>query len=227
MKVYFLAGIAADSRIFKNIHLPDGYEPVFIDWIEPSKYESLSSYAFRLAEAIDETEPYYIIGVSLGGIIASEISTRLNPLATIIIGSIPTISQLPGYYQWIRKLKIQKIVPGSFYKIAAITKHYLNPAPLEDKKVTIEMIRESDPAFITWGINAVLNWTNQKTPDNLYHIHGTRDEVFPFVYTSPSHVISKGGHVLVLSHAEEINKIISGILTGNKEPFKFEIQSVK
>ena len=88
------------------------------------------------------------------------------------------------------------------------------------------MIRDSDPAFIVWGINAVLNWTNQKTPDNLYHIHGTRDEVFPFVFTSPSHIISKGGHVLVMSHAEEINKIISGILTGNKEPIKFEIQSV-
>ena len=226
MKVYFLAGIAADSRIFKNIQLPVGYEAVFIDWITPIRDESLSSYAFRLSNAIDKSESYYIIGVSLGGIIASEISIRNTPLATIIIGSVPTILQLPGYYKWIRKLKIQKLVPGSFYKIAAITKHFLSRAPAHDKKATIRMIRDSDPAFIVWGINAVLNWTNQKKPDNLYHIHGTRDEVFPFVFTSPSHVISKGGHVLVMSHAEEINKIISGILTGNKEPIKFEIQSV-
>ncbi len=226
MKVYFLAGIAADSRIFKNISLPDGYEPVFIDWIEPSKDESLSSYAFRLADAIDTTEPYFIIGVSLGGIIASEISTRFNPLATIIIGSVPAISQLPGYYKWVRKLKIQKILPGSFYKIAAITKHYFNPAPPEDKKVTIEMIRESDPAFISWGIDAVLKWTNEQIPKKLYHIHGTRDEIFPFVYTSPTHTISKGGHVLVMSHADEINKIINGILTSNRELNRFEIQSI-
>ena len=226
MKVYFLAGIAADSRIFKNIHLPDGYESVYINWIKPFRDESLSSYAFRLAEAIDTAEPYYIIGVSLGGIIASEISTRYNPLATIIIGSVPTISQLPGYYKWVRKLRIQKMVPGSFYKIAAITKHFLNRAPLEDKKATIEMIHESDPAFIKWGIDAVLKWTNKLIPKKLYHIHGTRDEVFPFVYTSPTHVISKGGHVLVMSHAGEINKIISGILTNDKEVNAFEIQSV-
>ncbi len=226
MKVYFLAGIAADSRIFKNIHLPVGYEAVYIDWIKPIRDESLSSYAFRLGDAIDRTEPYYIIGVSLGGIIASEISTRYDPISIIIIGSVPTIDQLPGYYRWVRKLKIQKLVPGSFYKITAITKHFLNRAPADDKKTIIRMIRDSDPAFIFWGINAVLNWTNQKIPDNLYHIHGTRDEVFPFVYTSPTHIIAKGGHVLVMSHAEEINKIINGILTSGKELNKFEIQSV-
>ena len=79
MKVYFLAGIAADSRIFKNIQLPVGYEAVFIDWITPIRDESLSSYAFRLSDAIDKSEPYYIIGVSLGGIIACEISIRNTP----------------------------------------------------------------------------------------------------------------------------------------------------
>jgi pimeloyl-ACP methyl ester carboxylesterase len=217
MKVYFLAGIAADSRIFKNIQLPDGFEAEFINWKSPFKNESLSAYAIRLAEVIDTTQPFYIIGVSLGGIIASEISNRYNPLATIIIGSVPTVFQLPGYYKWVERLKIPKIVPGSFYKIAAITKHSLKRAPSEDKKITINMIRESDPAFIQWGINAVLKWTNKQMPKNLYHIHGTRDEVFPFAFTSPTHIIKKGDHVLVMSHADEINIIIRDILINKKE----------
>ncbi len=45
-------------------------------------------------------------------------------------------------------------------------------------------------------------------PESLTHIHGTRDEVFPFAFTSPTHVIPKGDHMLVISHPEEINKII-------------------
>ena len=49
MKVYFISGIAADSRIFKYIELPDGFEAVFINYIKPFKDESLSVYGFYVA----------------------------------------------------------------------------------------------------------------------------------------------------------------------------------
>jgi hypothetical protein len=75
------------------------------------------------------------------------------------------------------------------------------------------MIWDTDPGFICWGIDAVLNWTNQQVPKSLFHIHGTRDEVFPYAFTSPTHTIHKGGHVLVITHAVEINKIIKEILS--------------
>jgi len=212
MKVYFIPGIAADSRIFKYIELPDGFEAVFINYIKPFTDESLSAYASRLAERIDTTESFYIIGVSLGGIMASEISNRYNPISTIIIGSIPVVSQLPGYYRTIRKLKIQKLIPGSLYKISAIIKNSFTSSSAEDKKIIIKMIWDTDSAFICWGIDAVLNWTNHQVPKSLFHIHGTRDEVFPYAFTSPTHTILKGGHVLVITHAVEINKIIKEIL---------------
>ena len=208
MKVYCIPGIAADRRIFKNISLPNGFEAVHIDWIKPEKEESLSAYARRLAEKINATEEFIIIGISLGGIMASEISTRYNPRVTIIIGSVPDASQLPPYYQWARKINIHKLIPGRFYKMASIVKNYFSSLPAEDKKMAIQMIRDADPAFIRWGVDAVLKWTNQQKPKNLVHIHGTRDEVFPFAFTSPTHVIPKGGHLLVISHAEEINRII-------------------
>jgi pimeloyl-ACP methyl ester carboxylesterase len=212
MKVYFLSGIAADSRLFKHIRLPKGFEAEFIDWIKPIRNESLTAYAFRLSEKINTTEPFLIIGTSMGGILASEISIRHNPLATIIIGSVPVKSQLPGYYNWVGRLKIQKIIPGSFYKFAAITKHFFSRAAAQDTKIIIKMIRESDPAFIYWGIDAVLQWENKQMPQSFFHIHGTRDEVFPFANTAPTHTIKKGGHMLVMTHAEEINMIIKEIL---------------
>jgi pimeloyl-ACP methyl ester carboxylesterase len=212
MKAYFIPGIAADDRIFENIRLPEGFEPVFLNWIKPLKGEFLKAYAARLAEKIDISEPYVVIGASLGGIMASEISISHNTRATIIIGSIPVSTHLPRYYKWLRNLRIQKIVPGQFYKIAAIIKNYFTRAPAKDKKKIIEMIWNSDPAFIRWGIDAVLKWNNQQMPENLIHIHGTRDEVFPYSNTSPTHTIPKGGHVLIMTHAEEINKIIRDTL---------------
>jgi pimeloyl-ACP methyl ester carboxylesterase len=212
MKVYFISGIAADSRVFKHIRVPAGFEAVYIDWIRPYSNESLSDYAIRLAKKINTEESFCLIGLSLGGIVASEIAVRTHPRAVIIIGSVPVYTQLPGYYKWVRRLKLHKLVPGSLYKNAAIVKHFFKREDEEDKKDIYRMVRATDPAFIRWGINAVLNWTNNQLPPSLTHIHGTRDEVFPFAFTSPSHVIPKGDHMLVISHPNEINLILKEVL---------------
>jgi hypothetical protein len=208
MKVYCISGIAADKRAFKHIRLPEGFEVVFIDWIKPAKKESLSEYAVRLADSIDTREPFCLVGISLGGIMVSEIAVKCKPRAIIIIGSVPVCSQLPPYYTWVRRLNIQKLVPGTLYKYAAIIKHYFTREPAEDKKDIYRMIRATNASFIRWGIHAVLHWTNKQKPESLTHIHGTRDEVFPFSFARPTHVISRGDHMLVISHPNEIYTII-------------------
>lgn len=213
MKVYCISGIAADRRAFKHIRLPEGFESIFVDWIKPIRKELLHDYARRLSEIIDTGEPFILIGMSLGGIMASEIAITRKPRAIIIIGSVPVCSQLPSYYGWLRRLQIQKLFPGALYKFAAIAKHFFTKEAAEDKKDIYRMIRETDPAFIRWGINAVLHWTNEEKPEFLTHIHGTRDEVFPFSFTNPTHIIPKGDHMLVISHPDEVNAIIREALS--------------
>src|SRR6516162_6981752 len=124
MKVYFISGIAADYRAFKHIHLPNGFEAEYIAWIKPGKKESLQDYAARLSRQIDTRSPFCLVGMSMGGIMASEIANFYNPKTTIIIGSVPVCSQLPPYYNWISRLKIHKLVPGELYQFAAVTKHF-------------------------------------------------------------------------------------------------------
>jgi pimeloyl-ACP methyl ester carboxylesterase len=217
MKTYFISGIAADGRLFRRILLPDGFEAVYLDWIKPAHDEPLENYAHRLAEKINTDEPFVLLGTSLGGIMATEIALKYNPVATIIIGSVPVISQLPGYFRVVEKLNVQKIIPGSLYKFSATIKHYFTRENPDDKKIIIKMISETDPAFIKWGIQAVLKWRNKRVPPSLYHIHGTRDEVFPYTFTSPTHSISKGDHVIVITRADEVNNILASIFSTLKQ----------
>ena len=212
MKVYFIPGIAANSRIFKHIRLPEEFEPVYLEWIKPVRKESLNVYALRLSKKMNTNEAFCLVGLSLGGIVASEIALRTHPRAVIIIGSVPVIAQLPGYYKWARRINMHRLLPGSLYKYAALVKHFFTREPSEDKRDIYRMVRKTDPAFIRWGIDAVLNWTNNEIPKSLTHIHGTRDEVFPFAFTNPTHVIPKGDHMLVISHPGEINRIIQPVL---------------
>jgi pimeloyl-ACP methyl ester carboxylesterase len=212
MNVYFISGIAADGRLFRRIRLPKGFEAFYLDWIKPHKNEGLKSYALRLAEKIEINKPFILIGTSLGGIVATEIALSLHPLAIIIIGSVPVNTQLPGYYRLIEKLKIHRMFPGSLYNFSGKVKHYFTRGNAEDKKIIMQMISETDPSFVRWGINAVLQWKNRELPKGLYHIHGTRDEIFPYRYTQPTHTIPKGDHVIVITRAAEINRILAEIL---------------
>ena len=74
------------------------------------------------------------------------------------------------------------------------------------------MIRRTDVGFIRWALEAILNWKNEEASQNLVHIHGTHDEILPKRFTKPTHMIHKGGHLMILNRAAEINRILAEVL---------------
>jgi pimeloyl-ACP methyl ester carboxylesterase len=212
VKVYFISGLAADRRVFKNIELPNGFDAVHLDWITPHEKESLREYALRLAKKIDTSEEFALVGLSMGGMIAVEIANHIHPKYTIIISSIPISSQLPYYFRIGAKLYLHHLVSIRLIKIAAIAKRLFTTETKEDKEMLKMIIRESDPAFIKWALAAILDWDNQRVPGNLIHLHGSRDEILLIKFTKPTHVITRAGHLMVMNRAKEINGILNQIL---------------
>jgi pimeloyl-ACP methyl ester carboxylesterase len=212
MKVYFISGLAADCRVFRYIQLPEGFDAVYLDWIDPQPNESITSYALRLADNIDATHPFALIGLSMGGMIATEIAKQYHPQITILISSIPSSTHLPGYLKVAGKLRIHKLLPVSFVKSAAILKRSFTKETPEDKELLKQIIRDSDPAFIRWAMDAILKWKCEEPPAGFVHIHGTRDEVLPMRYTKPTHTIRNGGHLMVMTRANELNEIVNNCL---------------
>ncbi len=212
MNVYFISGLAADRGVFKHLRLPQGFEAVYLDWLQPFKNESLEAYAIRLAEKIDNQKPFIIVGLSLGGMLAAEISKHFNPENVIIISSIPSAKHLPTYFKLAGKLKLHKILPVSVIKSAALIKRIFTSETPEDKIYLRRTIRTSDPVFIKWAINAVLNWKTQTLPQKYIHIHGTGDEIFPVKISKPTHIVKGGGHLMIMNRSEEINHILNSLL---------------
>jgi pimeloyl-ACP methyl ester carboxylesterase len=212
MKVYFIAGIGADRRIFNHIELPEGYETEYLDWIAPIQDESLQAYASRLAQKIDPSQPFILIGVSLGGIIATELGKSLHPKATILISSISKSSQLPPYYLTAKMLNLHKMVPTGLIKASAKLKHILIKQGAEDREIIMDMINQADPFFVKWAMQAVLEWKNEINPNPLWHIHGTRDDIFPIKFTTPTHIMRRAGHSLITTHWKELNRILEGLM---------------
>ena len=212
MTAYFISGIGADDRMFTHIRPPEGYQAAHIHWIPPQKNEALGDYAARLIAQIDTSEPFVLIGLSLGGIMAVEIAKRIPSQCTIIISSIPLSAHLPPYFRAAGQLGLGRIAPATLLKAATSLKHFLTMKSPANRRLIQSVIWSGDDEFIHWALNAVLEWNNTEIPSPLYHVHGTRDEVFPIGFTQPTHVISKAGHMFLLSRPEEVNNLLHLLL---------------
>ena len=202
--------------MFKNILLPDYCEPVFLEWIAPLRNEPLKNYALRLASAIDTSESFAIIGLSMGGMIASEIAKQYKPAITVLISSVPCSKELPFYFKAAGALRLHKIVPVKLVKSAAKFKRVFTTETEEDKEILRAIIQESDSKFIYWAMDAILKWRSDVFTQSYIHIHGTRDEVLPMRYTKPTHIIARGGHLMVMNRAGEINTILRDALQSHQ-----------
>jgi pimeloyl-ACP methyl ester carboxylesterase len=214
-RIYFISGLGADRRAFRELKFPRQFELVHLDWIPPLQNESLAGYADRLTKKIDTSEPFYLVGLSFGGMLATEIAKKLNPIHTFLISSIPVFKDLPWYYRTAGALSLEKLVPLSLFKKGNnIGLKFLGAKTDDEKALLKQLVLDSDPAFMKWALTAILNWRNVQRPKNITNIHGTADHILPHRYTNPDVLIPGGGHFMVYADAEEMMKIILPKLVG-------------
>jgi pimeloyl-ACP methyl ester carboxylesterase len=212
-KIYFISGLGADRRAFKRLVFPLDCELIHLDWIPAIKNETLESYADRLALSIDTSTPFYLIGLSFGGMLATEIAKKLKPLHTFLISSTPIFKELPWYYRMAGSLHLQNIVPVTLLKRSnSIGLKFLGAKTREETALLKQLVIDSDPVFIKWALTCILNWRNNERPQNLTHIHGDTDNILPIRYNNPDIIIEGGGHFMVYANADAISKLIASKL---------------
>jgi pimeloyl-ACP methyl ester carboxylesterase len=214
MKTYFISGLGADKKVFQHVKLPDGYEPVFLDWIAPEKKdETLQAYAIRFADLITEKENFILIGLSFGGMLASEIARIKNPYKTIIISSLGSANELPWYFKQAGKIGLHKTLPVSFLKAATLLNRVMGAGTPQDKAIVYHYVKNAQPDFIRWSLNAIMSWNQHERLPGIIHLHGDNDHLLPAKFTHPDHVVKNGGHLMVLNKADEVNLLLQQILS--------------
>jgi pimeloyl-ACP methyl ester carboxylesterase len=213
MNVYLISGLGADSRAFFNLTFHPSLNIIHLNWIEATKNESLEAYALRLAKVIDTSTPFYLIGLSLGGMIATEIAKVLQPVKTILISSVCCYTELPIWYRIGGNLQLHKLIPGMVEHKANMFLYWLfSLTQQHDKNVLKQVMADSDLHFTKWAINAVTKWRNLQIPENLIRIHGNKDRVLPITSFKPDYVIQGGGHLMVANRAKDISAILNNEL---------------
>jgi pimeloyl-ACP methyl ester carboxylesterase len=212
VRVYFISGLGADKRAFYKIKLPQGYQPVFLDWIVPLAGESFPDYAKRFSESIKQDEEFVLIGLSFGGMLASEIAKIASPKKLIIISSLSSYKELPWYFKLAGKLGIHRIISPSLYKQATIMNRFMGAGNKEMKSIVYTYVNNIDPAFIRWSLDVIVHWSHTERLSDLIHIHGSNDHLLPYKYVKADYTIKNGGHLMVMNKAEEVNSILEKVL---------------
>ena len=213
-RVYLISGLGADSRLYKNIILPAGFEAIPTDWILPAMEDTLTSYAHKIIDHYNIQPNEIVIGNSLGGMITVEIAKQVKLNKVILISSIKTINEAPAYFRVFKTVPVYKAIPERLLSsVGPLIELIFGKMAPEDLKLFKSMLSNSSPVFLKWAMHAVLYFNNQDEITNLYHIIGDKDLVFPYKKIKDPTAIVKGGtHIMMFNMAKEINKILAEIL---------------
>ncbi len=211
--IYLFPGQGSDERLFKHLVLPAGYDTVHISYPVPDKHETLAEYAMRFIEEIDLSTPYILMGVSLGGMICTELSDTLSPLRTILISSAKTTHELPGRYTFQKHFRLNRIIPKRMTKGGArLLQGIVEPDRKHDKETFKDMLKAKDPLYLKRTVDMIINWDRTTYSDKIIHIHGNNDHTIPIKNVRYDYLMEEGSHMMMITRAGEINQIIDHIL---------------
>jgi pimeloyl-ACP methyl ester carboxylesterase len=208
MNVYLIPGLGGDKRMYAG-QLSRFPNTKVLEFIRPLRNERIASYAVRLAESIDKSVPFILIGVSFGGILAQEIALIYPPAKSIIISSVKSRDELPKWMKASRYFPVQRFIPGKTYLWTFMILISIRTVFQRSNNVIgnlKNMAKDADPVFVQWAVNQVINWHNPIEDFKAYHIHGDQDTLFPLKNIKKIGVVIKNGtHTMILTHVKEIN----------------------
>ncbi len=206
MKLFGISGLGADKRVFEYLSLESELIPM--EWIKPEKRESIENYAKRLAfeYELDKEEEFGLLGVSFGGLVATEISKLLNPKLTVLVSSAATRDELGSLIKLAGRSQVIELIPKQLLNPPKKIAHFMFGTTR--KELLNSILDETDLGFAKWAITELLNWKNEVKIENMIKIGGTNDKILP-PKDEKTILIEKGEHFMIVDRAHEISKIIN------------------
>jgi len=212
MKIYFLSGLGADETVFQFLQLQT-HEAVHIQWIKPLEKETLPAYALRIKAAHHIPDDAVIVGLSFGGMLATEIAKQFPKIQAILISYAKTKHELPTLYQ------LGKYFPLHLWSSERLFRWFMQRNKLmfglkDPLHIAIhdKLIANADISFNKWAVEALINWDNTEVPSNIVHIHGTHDKIIPYKNIVCHISIKKGEHLMVMEQAVIVSKYLQEII---------------
>ena len=213
MKIYLVSGLGADHKVLEKLKFPEHLEIVNIPWLIPNQAEPFADYVTRMAESVDDKEPFYLLGYSFGGIIVQEIHKIKPAKKIVILGSIKSHVEKSIILKTGEFTKIPHFFPKQLFNEKS-TEFYTYLRKLIEPKNTrlLEYFTVRDPYYLKWSVEKVTDWKGIENPD-VIQIMADKDFVFPIKNSKPDYVIKNGTHLFPATKHKEVSLILEKIFS--------------
>lgn len=216
--VYFISGLGADWRMFQFLKLPEDQSYEHVKWLAPfHQDEPIQDYAHRIRQQIKDPYPI-LIGLSFGGVVATELAKQMPVRKLIIISSLATHHGIPPLYRLLGKLQLHRCTPFWLMK----STHPLGPwffgaSTPSEKSLLKDVILSTDEKYLRWALGQLFLWQHDEPLPGLVQLHGTKDKVLPLRERPGIIKVKDGEHLMVLHQADEISVKLRKILEDNHD----------
>ena len=221
MKLYVISGLGADFKVLEKIKFPANLEVIFVPWLIPEKGEHFKDYVLRIAENIDDSQPFSLLGYSFGGIMVQEID-KIKPAEKIVIlGSIKSDKEKSRFIKVGEVTRIPKYLPENiFTEKSALAYSFIRKLFDPNNPRIMEYFNVRNPYYLKWSIEKIAAWKFEENP-KVIQILADKDIVFPIKYSKPNYVIENGTHLFPATKPREVSTILQEIfapdLSSSKE----------
>ncbi len=206
--IYCIPGLGLDHRLFSKLSI-EGAELKFLDYMQPIEKESISDYAKRLADKIED-DTFSILGMSLGGILAVEISRIKKVEHLFLISTVKNKSEVPSIFKYMDLLPTKNKTASKLAIDASVAfKPYYDKSDEAGNKLFEAMIHAASHEQLAWGVKEIAAWKfDEKLECPFYHIHGTADLIFPIKNIDQAETLKGATHYMMYNNAAEVSKRI-------------------
>jgi pimeloyl-ACP methyl ester carboxylesterase len=207
--IYCISGLGADFRIFSKLQVK-GATLHPIEWQMPSSDDTLVSFAQKLSSQINHPSPV-LLGVSFGGMLATEMARVLPIQKAIIVSSCKLRAELPAYMRAAGRVGLHKAIPFWMVTQSKHLNRFIFDTRSREEELYLKrmMLADTNVEFIRRSVNMILNWRNTEQSASVIHIHGDRDKLLLPGTVQPDYWIKNGGHFMIWNMADKISEILN------------------
>ncbi len=205
-----IPGLGADYRLFEP-QRAHGFEFEVPPLLIPERHDTMSTYAARIRDVLQLDGPCVVGGVSFGGMVACELGALCRARCVLMIASCRSKASIPSYYWYVERFT--RILPDALirHRVAMSSRIMARLESLSHEQFLLvrEMAMGIPIPFLRGAGRMILNWDGVASPPcPSYHIHGDIDRIIPLRKVRPDAVVPRGGHLINMTHADQVNRFI-------------------
>ena len=231
--VLLIPGVAADQRIFR------AQRQEFSQLCVPARIEAnsvnpdIASYARQCADewvfgkqaCLSVDRPYFLGGMSVGGIIAIELAWHLHalgkaPQGVLLLSSCRSWDAIPSWYsrwyQWSESLP-RWFASKLFYNRQVTHAARSEQVGPQTTQLIASMFRGTDGDQLRSSVRMLTTWRRDavdiaRAPFPVYQLHGRLDGLMTPPSAKDATLLLDAGHWMCATHATAVNNWITAIL---------------